>query len=415
MVYCGIPSRACLGCRTRRTKCDYLKPSCSQCIRMGRICNGYRDPVAVLFRDESKGFATKRQRLTGPRKPHSAVARKSSLEIDAALAACSTMFISSPLSDPDQSCGTSLSEPMEDLLDECSSVKDKGTSFLETSFTIEHLNTGQGHKRFDPSNFAPEISNPDYGSSIGINPQLLDKAQSANQATLVCGLDSRTGLRSLIIHSSITSSLEIQAPCFFFSNYVLENTSYSKGFLDYLPGLCANEVANSFLMQAVTALGLVGLAMKTHDSNVLISARQDYASALNQLNVALTSKERALTDQALTTVFLLGLYEVSCTRPVLSVVLTPFVIDQYLLNSSESSCMDEAYQRSDSDVAASRKTPAGFPCGTPDFCSMAQSNCKLSNKPSWRYELTAPGRILSPQTNRNTRIRYRVVTRAFAA
>ena len=38
------------------TKCDTLRPSCSQCIRAGRICAGYRDPLLLLFRDETSNF-----------------------------------------------------------------------------------------------------------------------------------------------------------------------------------------------------------------------------------------------------------------------------------------------------------------------------------------------------------------------
>ena len=38
------------------TKCDTLRPSCSQCIRAGRICAGYRDPLLLLFRDETHNF-----------------------------------------------------------------------------------------------------------------------------------------------------------------------------------------------------------------------------------------------------------------------------------------------------------------------------------------------------------------------
>ncbi|XMA11897.1 hypothetical protein WAI453_004688 [Rhynchosporium graminicola] len=62
MVYCGKPSKACGECRLRRTKCDTKRPSCSQCVRAGRTCNGYRDPADMMFRDESEGLLSKRQR-----------------------------------------------------------------------------------------------------------------------------------------------------------------------------------------------------------------------------------------------------------------------------------------------------------------------------------------------------------------
>ncbi|KAI0023158.1 hypothetical protein F4780DRAFT_99344 [Xylariomycetidae sp. FL0641] len=53
MVYCGKASQGCQSCRTRRIKCDKKKPECSQCIRVGKKCPGYRDQLSLMFRDES--------------------------------------------------------------------------------------------------------------------------------------------------------------------------------------------------------------------------------------------------------------------------------------------------------------------------------------------------------------------------
>lgn len=54
MVYCGKPSQGCGECRSRKIRCDQVKPVCSQCIRANRICPGYRDQLSLLFRDESQ-------------------------------------------------------------------------------------------------------------------------------------------------------------------------------------------------------------------------------------------------------------------------------------------------------------------------------------------------------------------------
>ncbi|KAF5005642.1 hypothetical protein FDECE_7919 [Fusarium decemcellulare] len=53
MVYCGKASQGCQNCRTRRIKCDKVRPECSQCIRVGKKCPGYRDQLSLMFRDES--------------------------------------------------------------------------------------------------------------------------------------------------------------------------------------------------------------------------------------------------------------------------------------------------------------------------------------------------------------------------
>ncbi|KAI9642504.1 hypothetical protein NHQ30_009309 [Ciborinia camelliae] len=61
MVYCGKPSKACAECRLRRTKCDTLTPSCSQCVRASRICTGYRTESDMMFRDQTQHYANKRR------------------------------------------------------------------------------------------------------------------------------------------------------------------------------------------------------------------------------------------------------------------------------------------------------------------------------------------------------------------
>ncbi|RHZ58689.1 hypothetical protein CDV55_103778 [Aspergillus turcosus] len=53
MPFCRRPSKFCLGCRQRRIKCDMAVPACSQCIRAGKECVGYRDVLPLLFRDEN--------------------------------------------------------------------------------------------------------------------------------------------------------------------------------------------------------------------------------------------------------------------------------------------------------------------------------------------------------------------------
>lgn len=384
---------------------------------MGRKCNGYRDPVAALFRDESKGFATKRQRVNGPKKSPSTASRKSSQEIDKALAACSTIFGASSLSDSDQSRENSLPvEPIPEWLETRPSIEDQGTCFLDAKYIMDEPDTfddnlrfmsniyaceqakdalvendtslgigglanycgasdtlidshprynlafighyyiaGQDHDRFVAGDYSPGISDTCADTSSAIDPRLLNFDRVTKQPTSIdFELDPNIEHRNSLPLANITWSMESQAPCYFFANYVLENTSCSKGYLEYLPGLCENEVTNGFLTEAVTALGLVGLAMRRHDSSALNSARKNYASALNQLNVALTSKEGALTDHALITVFLLGLYEVICTHFFHLDMPTNLVADQHLFDSSKYPSMDKAYQWSNSNVAASR-------------------------------------------------------------
>ncbi|KAJ5194071.1 hypothetical protein N7491_001407, partial [Penicillium cf. griseofulvum] len=52
-------SPACGNCRSRRIKCNLLRPRCSQCARAGLGCTGYRSPSDMLFRDQTKSTIRK--------------------------------------------------------------------------------------------------------------------------------------------------------------------------------------------------------------------------------------------------------------------------------------------------------------------------------------------------------------------
>ncbi|CAG7938152.1 unnamed protein product [Penicillium nalgiovense] len=52
-------SPACGNCRSRRIKCNLLRPRCSQCARAGLDCAGYRPQSDLLFRDQTKSTIQK--------------------------------------------------------------------------------------------------------------------------------------------------------------------------------------------------------------------------------------------------------------------------------------------------------------------------------------------------------------------
>ncbi|TVY93685.1 hypothetical protein LAWI1_G001606 [Lachnellula willkommii] len=59
MVYGGKLSKACKPCRTRRAKCDFISPACSQCLRTKRKCHGYRDTEGLRISDMSASVVKK--------------------------------------------------------------------------------------------------------------------------------------------------------------------------------------------------------------------------------------------------------------------------------------------------------------------------------------------------------------------
>ena len=244
MVYCGKPSKGCASCRFKRTKvgyltyllstdkcckfvligvlqCDTLRPSCTQCIRAGRVCTGYRDPLSLSFRDQSQKFSGNRlQRVS---------------------------------SEPD---------------------------------------------------------------SMMIDFELPRQTHAASELDLL-DIDwfALTPPRALSV------PIESQAMCYFFRNYVCEESRPSTGYFDYLPSIIGNNVAvGSALIDAVISLGMVGLSNAKHASEIMIPAKERYSLALQATNSSLRDEEHAKADQTLITVMLLGLYEVSsatkqCSRP----------------------------------------------------------------------------------------------------
>ncbi|KAF2630814.1 hypothetical protein BU25DRAFT_334528 [Macroventuria anomochaeta] len=58
----GRPSKGCKHCRERKVKCDQKRPTCSQCIRSGKECYGYRDALSMMFKDETAVVAKKAEK-----------------------------------------------------------------------------------------------------------------------------------------------------------------------------------------------------------------------------------------------------------------------------------------------------------------------------------------------------------------
>ena len=323
-----------------------------------------------MFRDESKGFATKRPRGKSTKKVPSQTSHKSSREIDQAFTACSIAFVSALTNTSDKRCENPLSLE-SDLANEDQDLFFPG-AVLDSQKFHRSNNSTKSDKYVGEFGGALFENLSSLGSVVGLskswnasdtmvdmharyNMALIDRfcfgsgandgyvpidpsLESLNtlndkdclemgdmfdfdcftEKEILTGFPLRTPEPEFCNKPplmGLSDSSEMQALCYFFANYVLEDTTLSKGYLDFLPSLCISEDGGSFLMDAVASLGLAGLGMRKHDPNALDSARLKYASALRELNTALTSKDGALTDQALTTVFLMGLYEV-CPKPI---------------------------------------------------------------------------------------------------
>jgi hypothetical protein len=242
MVYCGKPSKACAECRARRTKvrvlvctilthanyyqCDTLTPSCSQCIRAGRSCTGYRSESDLMFRDQTIHYA-----------------KKSRSENE------SVVVVSKRKRKPARS--VELAEP---------APQSTATQLMQMATCIP---------------FPFELHTP-----VGD-----------------------------------------QAACYFFRNYVLDDSS-TNGPFQYLNSIYNNEIIGPAMRDSIEALGLVGLGNFWQSPEMKFQANRKYNSALRLVSSRLRSEQEAKENQTLVAVMLLGLYEVYFITHIKSARLT---------------------------------------------------------------------------------------------
>jgi hypothetical protein len=109
---------------------------------------------------------------------------------------------------------------------------------------------------------------------------------------------------------SLPVSLEHQAFCFFFGNYVSRPSKNSVTIYESIPALYLASPNDSALLYVITALGLAGLSYHTDTYGMETAAGVWYSKALHKLNQILRDPVSAKADLTLLVVLLLGLYEV---------------------------------------------------------------------------------------------------------
>lgn len=271
MVYCGKASQGCQNCRTRRIKvcrigpiaphaltthplsqCDKVRPDCSQCIRVGKKCPGYRDQLSLMFRDESTKVMQKAHAQWGvPEGSESATPL---------VAAQSASYVLSP-SAASSSSSTSSSGS------ECAALS-------------------------PVSNRQPSISSP---SSQQTQPSPAASTQSFNSVI------------SLPVTSSISPTLDDQGTQFYISRYILGHPDEPKTPEE----LNSTEwVWNPALRDIMVAVGLAGVSNLKADEEMMSIARQRYGSALRQTSQLIQSADAPSLDVTMRAVIMLAMFEV---------------------------------------------------------------------------------------------------------
>jgi hypothetical protein len=105
--------------------------------------------------------------------------------------------------------------------------------------------------------------------------------------------------------------IEHQAAHYFLSNFVLlPRTEASRGFLTFVIPLIRNEPPDTQLSTSFAAVALAAFANRPNSRTLLPTAAQYYSKALIHINAALRDPIAAKSDQTITSVLLLGLFEV---------------------------------------------------------------------------------------------------------
>jgi hypothetical protein len=161
---------------------------------------------------------------------------------------------------------------------------------------------GKAGKRKDsPSSSASLVLAADSASALSF---------SLNTSRLDRNIEPQNWIPSMILAPS--TSVEDQAMCFFFGNYILGTDLLNTcGNYQYLSTIYANQPVGLPLRQSVAAVGLAGLATFWNAPNIMVKANSAYCSALQLVNSILGNIEEAKSDQILVSIILLSLFEVS--------------------------------------------------------------------------------------------------------
>ncbi|OCL01595.1 hypothetical protein AOQ84DRAFT_273148, partial [Glonium stellatum] len=156
MVNSGKPSKGCKSCRERKIKCDLVRPACRQCIRIQRDCPGYRDPLDLMFRNESEVVVRKAraraQNSAESRRPRASPASRhktGGASSSPQRAESTTSGVSSPGAFPIQSIEHSLS-PTSSMQSLAPSIEDQAAGFFFAHYVIGSRHLPRGHFEYLP-------------------------------------------------------------------------------------------------------------------------------------------------------------------------------------------------------------------------------------------------------------------------
>ena len=105
--------------------------------------------------------------------------------------------------------------------------------------------------------------------------------------------------------------IQHQATCFFLNLFSFQaSKKYGIPIFDFLPDMLHESQGHTAIYAASTAVSRMTLADRYSGQDVRLQTHREYARAIKSVAVTMSDEGEAIKDEAVTAVWLLGLYEV---------------------------------------------------------------------------------------------------------
>ena len=116
--------------------------------------------------------------------------------------------------------------------------------------------------------------------------------------------------------------IQHQATCFFLNLFSFQaSKKYGIPILDFLPDMLDQSKAHTAIYAASTAVSRMTLADQYSGSDARLLTNHEYTKALKSVARIMSDEKEAVKDEAVTAVWLLGLYEVCFPSPVSALLM----------------------------------------------------------------------------------------------
>ncbi|EUC35836.1 hypothetical protein COCCADRAFT_89699 [Bipolaris zeicola 26-R-13] len=252
MSYRGRPSKGCEACRARKVKCDEARPACSRCTKASHECK-YRDQADILFRNQTASAAQRAEESW--RKRSKSHQRPTTAETN------TTAYVKTPPSD------------------------------ASTPPTLDDTRSSSG-----------SVHSPSGSTD--------DATQDASNISL-----ATIDLSKMTITPAPNPDFRRKAFERFVYDFVLPDSPTmpkdepSDALWTFIPVLYQGASEDSLIATTVDAVAYVNYANRYKDAHAAALGEECVAKAIPMLTKVIADKKRSATNEALCSVYLMGVYE----------------------------------------------------------------------------------------------------------